>query len=267
MSDHKNQSGQEPSVSAAERTMLILETIAGSNRCNLEELSAKCALPKATVYRFLQTLAMLGYVRRDEYDRYSLTLKMFSVGSQGLEQTDLVSAAKSAARQLSEFTGETVHVAKQEGNSAVYILKMESKHTIRMYSRVGKHIPLHCTAMGKLFLAYMPQEERDMRLEQITDETTGQFTRYTPRTLCTQNELRAELEHIRIRGIARDKEEHEEGITCIAAPVFEHGGQITAAVSVSFPLFRFDENRLAEYTGAVKKAAEEISRNCGYTKR
>ena len=138
-------------VTAAERTMLILEQLSIHSSINLEDLAKECNLPKATLYRFLQTLISLGYVRRDKNDKYSLTLRMFSVGSTSLEHTDLLNIARPIAEELSEHTGETVHIGMLEKTRAVYVLKIESAHTIRMFSRVGTRIPLHCMAIGKVF--------------------------------------------------------------------------------------------------------------------
>ena len=151
----------ENRMSAVERTMLILETLSKAEAINLENMAKMTALPKATLLRFLSSLISLGYVYRDSADQYHLTLKMFMVGSRSLSHIDLVSTAKPFAKKLSQELGETVHMGILEDDEAVYVLKEESSYTLRMYSRVGKIIPLYCTAIGKVFLSEMSDEELD----------------------------------------------------------------------------------------------------------
>ncbi len=250
-------------VSAVERTILILETLSSHPEINLEDFAKECDLPKATLYRFLQTLITLGYVRRDENDRYSLTLRMFSIGSASLEHTDLLSVSRPVAQKLSDFTGETVHIGMLEKTRAVYVLKIESAHTIRMFSRVGKHIPLHCTAIGKILISEMDKNLRHELYNQIHGKA-GKFDKYTEHTLITDSELDKELDNVKLFGYGRDKEEHEEGITCIGAPIRDVSGKIIAAMSVSFPCFRFPQEKAEEIISAIKNAALEISGAMGY---
>ncbi len=120
-----------------------------------------------------------------------------------------------------------------EGDSAVYVLKIESRHTIRMFSRVGRRIPLYCTAIGKVLLAFAREDEREPALKGVRQLA------FTQKTLTTRTALYAELERIRQQGFALDDEEHEEGIHCIAAPVFDHTGSVVAAISASWPGFRY----------------------------
>ena len=145
-------------MSAVERTVRILEVLSRAGAINLENLSRETDLPKATLLRFLGTLSALGYVCRDDADRYSLTLKLFSISSRALQHSDLIAKARPFAQQLCQSLGETVHMGILEGDRAVYVLKEESSYTLRMYSRIGKTIPLYCTAIGKIFLSQMGEE-------------------------------------------------------------------------------------------------------------
>ena len=221
----------ENRMSAVERTMLILETLSKAEAINLENMAKMTALPKATLLRFLSSLISLGYVYRDSADQYHLTLKMFMVGSRSLSHIDLVSTAKPFAKKLSQELGETVHMGILEDDEAVYVLKEESSYTLRMYSRVGKIIPLYCTAIGKVFLSEMSNEELDGYL------STHTLKPFTPKSL-DESGLRAELKEIRSRGWAIDREEHEENIVCIASPIRDYSGKAVAAISASWPVFR-----------------------------
>lgn len=247
----------ENRMSAVERTMLILETLSKAEAINLENMAKMTALPKATLLRFLSSLISLGYVYRDSADQYHLTLKMFMVGSRSLSHIDLVSTAKPFAKKLSQKLGETVHMGILEDDEAVYVLKEESSYTLRMYSRVGKIIPLYCTAIGKVFLSEMSEEELDGYL------STHTLKPFTPKSL-DESGLRAELKEIHSRGWAIDREEHEENIVCIASPIRDYSGKAVAAISASWPVFRFSREDLDKNASLVSETACEISSILGF---
>lgn len=248
----------EKQSGAVARTIAILEILARHKSINLEQLARETELPKATLLRFLASLASLGYVYRDQYDLYSLTLRMFSVGSHSLEHMDLIAAAKPEAESLEAKFAETVHVGILEDDSAVYVLKVESRRNIRMHSRVGNALPLYCTAIGKALLANLADGERKPLLKKI------RIVPFTPNTQKTVAALEAELGDIRKKGWSMDREEHEAEVTCIAAPVRDFSGRVVAAISVSWPAFRYDANRATEYTDAIRAAADRISLSLGY---
>jgi len=248
-----------PLVSAATRALAVLERLSRQRTIGLEDLSRDVKLAKPTVYRFLLTLQELGYARRAEGDRWAITLKLFNVGSRALDHLDIHSVARPIAEELSEDLGETVHMGVLEGDSAVYILKIESRYTIRMYSRVGRRIPLYCTAIGKVLLAYLKEDEREQALKGV------RLLAFTKKTLTTRPALQAELDRIREQGFGLDDEENEDGIHCIGAPIFDHTGSIVATLSVSWPGFRYKQGEEGEKIDKVKAAAARISTFLGYT--
>ena len=247
-----------PPVSAAVRGLRVLEELSRHRAVGLEELARTVKLAKPTVYRFLLTLQGLGYARKAADDRWAITFKMFNVGSLALDHLDLHSAARPIAEELAEEMGETVHMGILEEDSAVYVLKIESRYTIRMYSRVGRRIPLYCTAIGKVLLAFSRNEEREAALKGV------RLVAYTKRTLTTKAALNAELSRVRRQGFALDNEEYEEGIHCIGAPVFDHSGGPVATISVSWPSFRYGEGEEGDKIDRVKAAAARISSVLGY---
>jgi IclR family transcriptional regulator, KDG regulon repressor len=247
-----------PVVSAAARVLAVLESMSRARSIGLEELSRGVGLAKPTVYRFLQTLQSLGYARRIEGDRWAITLKMFNVGSRALDHLDLHAAARPVAEELADELGETVHMGVLEGDSAVYVLKIESKYTIRMFSRVGRRIPLYCTAIGKVLLAFSDADARKAALEDV------KLVAHAPKTITKRSALDAELRKIRSQGFAMDDEEHEEGIKCIGAPVFDREGSLAAALSASWPAFRFEASDQSRSAAAVKAAAGRISEALGF---
>lgn len=253
--------GEKQMTSGVVRTIAILETLSQNQQINLEHLAKETKLPKATLLRFLSTLVSLGYVYRDPTDLYSLTLKLFSLGSHGLEHIDFISLANPVAQKLCTELGETVHMGVLEGKSAVYVLKKESSFTIRMYSRVGKTIPLYCTAIGKVLLSDMSEREL---LHYLTKVTLKPFT---PNTIRDEQALRAELEKIRVQGWASDDEEHEMGTLCIGAPVRDYTGRAIAAMSVSWPLFRFDPEDKKRIVASILTECNDLSKLLGWEQK
>lgn len=248
----------EKQMSAVIRTISILEALSKTDRINLENLSKETELPKATLLRFLSTLISLGYVFRDGADMYHLTMKMFAVGSRSLKHIDLINTAIPFAKELSDELGETVHMAIMEEGNAVYVLKEESKYTLRMYSRVGKVIPLYCTAIGKIFLTGMSRKERDEYYARTP------LKPFTAKSICSAENLEKQLGISEERGWAIDDEEHEDNVICIAAPVRDSSESIIASISTSWPTFRFDRNHIEQYAEKVKEAADKLSGVLGY---
>ena len=248
----------EKQMSAVLRTINILETLSECESSNLESLSKQTELPKATLLRFLSSLANLGYVYRDSADRYHLTLKMFSIGSRSLKYIDLISTARPFAVELAKTLGETVHMGILQDDQAVYVLKEESSYTLRMYSRIGKVIPLYCTAIGKIFLSEMSEEDLNSYLEKTT------LKPFTAKSIRTREALKEELERIKKRGYAIDDEEHEEQVMCIACPIRDVEGKVIAAISVSWPIFRFNSDDFDNAVKLIKRNANKISEIMGY---
>ena len=245
-------------LNSVARTLGILERLAGHRKINLERLARETALPKPTLHRFLATLVDLGYVYRDENDQYSLTLRMFSIGAKGLAHMDIAQDARPIAEALGAQLGETVHMGILDEDMAMYVIKIESKYTIRMYSRVGKRIPLYCTAIGKTLMAGMESEHIANLMDSL------ELVPFTSGTITSRKKLSEELQRIREQGFAEDLQEHEEGVRCIAAPVRDHTSTVVAGLSVSWPLFRFDESKREDYIVAIQEGALAISRLLGY---
>ncbi len=247
-----------PLVSAAVRVLAVLDQLSRHRAIGLEDISRELKLAKPTVYRFLLTLQELGYTRRIDGERWAVTLKMFNMGSRALDHLDLHSAARPIAEDLAEDLGETVHMGVLDGDSAVYVLKIESRYTIRMFSRVGRRMPLYCTAIGKVLLAYSTDSEREAALKGV------RLLAFTKNTLTTREALNAELERVRELGFALDNEEREEGVHCIGAPIFDYTGAVVATLSVSWPGFRYSQGEESEKVAKTKDAAARVSAILGY---
>jgi len=248
--------GNSQLISYVARVFVILETLAESGTTSLEQLVNRTGIPKSTIFRLLKTLNNLGYVIRGDDAKFTLSLKMFNIGAKVLESMDLYNVARPIMQRLSDISEETIHLAVMMEDKALYIMKIESRHTIRMYSTIGKEAPLYCTALGKALLAWNANyEEIARRINLIS---------YTEHTINTVDGLLSELELTRKRGYSIDAEEHEPNIYCIGAPIFDYTQQVIAALSISWPVFRFDVNKEKEWANILMDAAKEISILLGY---
>ncbi|MFE9423252.1 IclR family transcriptional regulator [Kitasatospora sp. NPDC006697] len=222
-----------------DRALVLLTELAEGER-SLEQLAGLLGVHKTTAMRLLQSLEQARLVYRDAEYRYHLGAGLFALASRAVEQRPVRRTAAPHLAALNAATGQTVHLAALEGNEVVYIDKYESRQPVRMYSRIGLPVPMHCTASAKVLLAALPPEERDRRVAEL------EFTPFTERTLTTPQALLAELALVAERGWAQDRAEHEPFMNCLAAPVRDPGGQVVAAASLSVP------NLVLPYEGVLE---------------
>jgi DNA-binding IclR family transcriptional regulator len=201
------------------------------------EISDRLKFDKSTVFRLLRNLEEEGYLDRDpETDKYRLGLKIFFMGNLVKPYRFLKEAAKPLLERLNRESGETVHLAVLHKGEALYLDKIESKHTVRVVlSQIGRRLPAHCSGVGKMLLAHLAPEDVQ---EIVAEKGLASFTR---NTITDYDQLKAELARVAQTGISLDNEEIEVGLKCAAAPVF-FGNRVRAALSVSVPKDRFDKN-------------------------
>ncbi|MDF7650416.1 DNA-binding transcriptional regulator KdgR [Candidatus Pantoea formicae] len=250
---------QPDSVSSVMKVFGILQALGEERDHGITELSQRVMMSKSTVYRFLQTMKSLGYVAQEgESEKYSLTLKLFELGAKALQNVDLIRSADVEMRELSRLTKETIHLGALEEDSIVYIHKIDSLYNLRMYSRIGRRNPLHTTAIGKVLLAWRDRSEAQEILSEV------EFRRSTANTIVTAEALLDVLLQVKEQGYGEDNEEQEEGLRCIAVPVFDRFGVVIAGLSISFPTIRFSEEAKNEYVAMLHRAARNISDQMGY---
>ncbi|WP_043527677.1 DNA-binding transcriptional regulator KdgR [Litchfieldella xinjiangensis] len=253
---------QKPdNVAAVMKVFAILEGLAEQRDIGLSELSQRAFTSKSTAYRFLQTMKELGYVSQDEEsEKYSLTLKLFELGASALGNVDLVRLADAEMRKLSETTHEAIHLGAldEDRSHIVYLHKYDSQFNLCMQSRIGRRSPVYSTAMGKTLLAWMPADQARDVLSSVD------FVARTVHTLTSVEAVMQELPEIRDEGVAEDREEAELGVRCLAVPVFDRFGQAIAALSLSFPVVRYDAEKRAEYIRLLHEAGKHVSEGLGY---
>jgi DNA-binding IclR family transcriptional regulator len=232
---------------------IALECERGSSP-TLTELSEYSGVNRSTVSRLLQPLLEAGFVEQDvRSGRYRLGPQTARLGQIYLENFEAHDVAGPILRALAEESLETAHIGVQDGVDIVYVDKYESPLSVRTVSRIGSRQPLYCTAIGKTLLAFAGESALTTMLE------SGMPAR-TVHTITEAGTLRSELDEIRARGYAVDDEENEAGIRCVGAPVFNHRGEVVAAISISGPANRMTIDRIGLLSGTVRNAAIEISR-------
>ena len=254
--------GKSDNVASVLKVFAVLESLAEEKRASLGEIAQKAMTSKATTHRLLQTMIDLGYVRRDEEgEKYELTLKLFGLGARSLRgHEDLLRAADRAMGTLARATGESINLGVMDAHEqrVAYIHKYDSAYGLSMQSPLGKRNPLHSTSLGKALLAWRDESEIRERLALMD------FAKLAPRTIADPETLMTQLRQARAEGYAEEIEESEAGVRCMAAPVLDHLGRSAAAISISFPLFRFEEARKPEYLRLLKAAGAQASRELGY---
>jgi IclR family acetate operon transcriptional repressor len=225
---------------------------------NLTELSVLIDMPKSSTHRYLATLQELGLAERKDGERFCLGTKVIELAGSFLVHSDLRTESQSILGDLSDQTGETIHLAVPSGTEVVYIAKIEGKHALGMFSHIGARLPMYCTALGKAILAFSDEKLLGAVLSEALPARTE-------KSITSAEQLREELEVTRRRYFAVDDEENEMGIRCVGAPIFDFTATPIAAISISAPRQRMDRERCEQLGSQVVEAATLISRRKGYS--
>lgn len=249
-------------VQSLERALTILNKLSEyPDGIQITRLSEQVGLTKGTLHRLLSTLSSMNYVVKDEEtDKYKLGLQVLFLSRNLLNNSNIVTIAKPYLEKLSQEVNETVHLCIEDRGEVVYIDKIESNQTIRMYSRIGSRAPMYRTAVGKILLSDMEPD----KFEEIVSNTS--FIPKTPTTITSKEEFIKEIEAVKGQGYALDNAENEEVLMCIASPIYDHKGKIIASFSISGPNNRVTMD-LINHTliDKMKQYSIAISRNLGYT--
>lgn len=241
-----------------DRALTLLAELAKGAK-TLDQLAEQVGVHKSTVLRLLRTLESHHFVRREGTRYYRLGSALFDLANQALEDRDVRRSSQPALAALNARTGHTIHLATYEDGEVVYIDKYEGHHSVRMYSRIGKRAPLHCTAVGKVLVSAMPVARRVEIAEAID------YVVLTANTITNPADFLTELDKVASRGYAVDNAEHEDFIHCIAAPIRGAGGEVLAAASMSIPKVLLDFDGLLALVPELVAAADEASVQSGWT--
>ena len=239
---------------------LLKEFRSGSREFGVSELARRLGLGKSTAHRLLTTLAREGLLEHDPGSgTYRLGLVMYELGEAVKQHFDLHAAAVPVMEALRNATHETVQIAVLDGHEVVYVERLESPHTLRLFTQLGRRMPAHCTGTGKLLLAFLPADRLDALLAGAPLEPR------TPYTITDPRALREELARTRARGWSENAQESEIGVASVGAPIRDARGTVVAAISIAGPVMRLDGDSLGRFTRQLIDAAGTISRQLGWS--
>lgn len=248
-------------VPAVSRALDILELFLDRPALSAPQITERLDLPRTTVHELVTTLVDRGYLEAvsGAPTRFRLGMRLFQLGSQFADRLDLVREAQEAAGRVAASCDETVHVAVLDGTQVVYIAKMDSTHPVRMVSAVGRRLPAHCTAVGKMLLSNLGEEALDARYPR-----TQSLAAMTPRSIVSPAKLRLQLAEIRERGVSFDDCESNEAVRCVAAGVYDHTGRMVAAMSLSAPIMRWSDENAVKWSELIADGAQALSQRLGH---
>jgi IclR family acetate operon transcriptional repressor len=241
-------------VQSVERAFDILEFLSRSDEeLGISEIGAATGLAAGTVHRLLGTLAVRGYVHKNARTRrYGVGLRSLTMAITARERIGPL--AVPFLEELMRVSQETANLAILEGNSTMYIEQVSPpSRMLRIFTEPGNRVPAHSSGTGKVLLAYQPP-----RLVEFIVGRAG-LTRYTSSTITDLAQLRSELRRVRHQGYAMDFGEQEDGVRCLAAPVFGPDGEIFAAMSISGPAGRLESRRVEELVPHLKRISGGLS--------
>lgn len=247
------------SIQTIQRAGTILRCLMESDtELGVNFISRQVGVHKSTVSRLLSALSREGFVEQNpETGKWRLGLGLLGLAGAVLERIDLREAASIPLRALVSQTQETINITVLDGNESVNVESVRSPKAIQYAGRLGRRTPLHCTSTGKVLLAFLRPDERDLLLPE-------RLLPCTKKSIVDSRSLEQALEQVREQGYAIAHEEFEEGLSSIAAPIRNHIGQVVATVSISGPSYRMGPGQIEEFVKPLLDAAVEISANLGY---
>ena len=261
MTDRGPAVARRASLGSVTRAIRCLELIAEAGELGVSELGRRLGVHKATASRLAATLAERGLVERDQLtERYRLGFGLIRLAGAAISGLDLIRTARPVMEDLADTTRETVNLGVLSGTDVIYVDQVAGARSIVNVSWVGRRSPLHCSASGKVLLAFASEGERERLLAHPLE-------RLTPRTITEVGALKLHLDETRARGYAITVEELEEGLNGVAAPLRQADGEVVAALSLSGPAFRVRAIDLPRLARTTIDAAAGISRRLGYTGR
>ncbi len=237
----------------------VIELVANSpGGCSLKELSVQLSIPRTTGLRIVETLQQRHFLDRNEGGLFTLGPALVHLGVMALDNLDIRSFARPVLRKLSNETGESSHIAILNGDKSLLVEVCDSPHPVRIASRPGTLVDLHCSSTGKVFLAFsIPEPSKFCRTLELTEHTKNTSTSIT--------EVLADIERTRKQGYALDEEEYVLGARCIAAPIMNAFGKTMAAIGITASTSTFTRGKIPKISTCLKEAAAEISNNMGFS--
>ena len=244
-----------------ERGLRLVETVAfNGGTISLAEAARRTGLHRSTAHHLLQTLVSLDYLRQDPSSRgYELAARPFLLTGRTWSPEQLGRAGEPYLAELARRSGEGASLATYRDGVVTVVAKREHDGPVRVVQDVGAQRPIHCTAVAKAILPWLPESEVAGLLSRT------RFERHTPKTITARAEFEAELRRIRTAGYAIDDEEHVEGIRCIAVPVFGHAGQVVGSMCAVGPKSHMTHQKLRDLRTPMFELSRALSEQLGWS--
>jgi DNA-binding IclR family transcriptional regulator len=243
-------------VRAVERAVQVLSSFDSDHaEQGISEIAQATGLHKATAHRIIMTLVNSGFLERTaDGEKFRLGLRMVELGLGALHRLDVRRAAQPSMEKLVDDFQEICTLGVFDRGQVLYVEVVHSNHSLTIAARVGRHLPAHCTASGKVLLAFLPPEV-------VEPVLSAPLAVYTEKTITSPDRLRKELKVVRQRGYAIADEELEVGVWAISAPIRDIDRNVIAAMSIPFPTNRLNPERIPEIAQALLEAANAVSAN------
>ncbi len=253
----------EYAIQTVVNAMRLLEAFRDEDELGVTEISRRLALHKNNVFRLLATLEQQGYIEQcSRSERYRLGVRSLELGQSFARSHTLLRCARGVLEELARASRESSHLGVMRDFEVVHLLGEQTDRAVMSGLRVGRRLPVHCTALGKVLLGLAPEDVRQAYDRRCPE---GRLEPRTESTIADSHKFFEHLSSVAVRGFGVDVGEYDEGLCCAAAPVFDVEGQVVAALSVSGPAFRLGEDRLlGEVAPLVVAAAGRLSRDLGY---
>jgi len=254
----------EYAIQTVVNAMRLLEAFRDEEELGVTELSRRLELHKNNVFRLLATLEQQGYIEQcSDNERYRLGVRSLELGQSFARSRTLLRCARGVLAELAASSRECAHLAVMRDFEVVHVAGEQTERLLMSGLRVGRRLPVHVAALGKVLLGCAPEETRQAYDREIA--SAGLLEKRTDATIVDRDKLFEELRTVAVRGFATDVGECEEGLSCAAAPVHDIDGRLVGALSISGPGFRLVEDRLlGEIAPQVVAAGERLSRDLGY---
>jgi len=240
-------------IQSVERAVHILKCFEDSRELRIMDLSRMLGLHKSTISGLVNTLCHLNFLDKDEStSKYRLGTELFRLGA--MVDISLRNIVTPYLKEIVEKCQETANLLIPDGSNVLYVEKIESPHSMRICTEIGRSLPMHCTASGKAILAAMDSNEADELIDRM------EFSRYTDKTILSKEELKAHLGKVRQMGFAIDNEEFEVGLICLGTAIRGQNGHPVGAMSVSGPIMRMDHETCNEITDMLLEYSSRVSR-------
>ncbi|MEE9367980.1 MAG: IclR family transcriptional regulator [Pontiella sp.] len=247
---------QIPNLGKACDVLKLISNTPGG--CLLKDISTELAIPRTTALRITETLLNANFLARTENGKFTLGTSLAQLGVKALDQLDIRGFARPVLQALSVDTGESSHLAMLNSDKSMLVEVADSPHPVRIASRPGTLVELHCSSTGKVFLAFSIPEPREFC-------KTLKFTPHTKNTDSSVADVLASIKQTRKVGYAMDEEEYVLGVRCIAAPVTNAYGKTIAAVGITASTSTFTKAKIRTMSVKIKAVASEISASMGFS--